>query len=229
MNSLRKWLDAGDFSLCLSPGFFGFYAHAGVVAALSEAGYKPRHYAGASSGALIAASIASGLPMSDLKATLFELRREQFWDPRFGLGLLKGQMFRTLLRRLLPIHHIEDCPTPLSISAYDPLKRRTVSFKEGPLAEIISASCAVPLMFHPVRISGRYYVDGGLQDPTGLVNVPPEERTLCHQLGQLRFRVQRPQLHVLQINGLPQLSPFHLQDGPRAFGIAYQQTREQLR
>ena len=34
--TLGDWLDAGPYTLALSAGFFGFFAHAGVLAALEE-------------------------------------------------------------------------------------------------------------------------------------------------------------------------------------------------
>ena len=44
------WLEAEPFTLVLSAGFFGFYAHAGLLHALELAGLKPRRVVGASAG-----------------------------------------------------------------------------------------------------------------------------------------------------------------------------------
>ena len=57
---LREWLDEGPFSLALSSGFFGFYAHTGLVDALNEASFAPVHTSGASAGALVAAALGGG-------------------------------------------------------------------------------------------------------------------------------------------------------------------------
>ena len=47
-----------------SSGFFGFFAHAGFLAALRDRNIQPSGYAGASSGAIIAAMAASNMSES---------------------------------------------------------------------------------------------------------------------------------------------------------------------
>jgi predicted acylesterase/phospholipase RssA len=44
-----------------SSGFFGFFAHAGFLAALRELDINPVGYSGSSSGAILAAMAASGM------------------------------------------------------------------------------------------------------------------------------------------------------------------------
>ena len=39
--TLAEWLSEGPFTLCFSAGFFGFFAHAGLLAGLTEAGFRP--------------------------------------------------------------------------------------------------------------------------------------------------------------------------------------------
>src|SRR5690606_39277568 len=46
----------------------------------------------------------------------------------------------------------------------------------------IHASCAVPGMFHPVRVNGRLMVDGGVTDRAGLSGVPREQRVFYHHV-----------------------------------------------
>jgi len=41
MNTLRDWLRAGPFTLAMSSGFFGFYAHAGFLSVLEAEGLLP--------------------------------------------------------------------------------------------------------------------------------------------------------------------------------------------
>jgi NTE family protein len=52
MPPLADLLRHDPFELILSPGFFGFFAHAGVVRALEEAGLVPAAAGGSSAGAL---------------------------------------------------------------------------------------------------------------------------------------------------------------------------------
>src|SRR5690606_33221631 len=46
------WLAREPFTLALSAGFFGFFAHTGVLLALEHAGLRPRRIVGVSAGAL---------------------------------------------------------------------------------------------------------------------------------------------------------------------------------
>jgi NTE family protein len=46
--------------------------------------------------------------------------------------------------------------------------RRVVFGRDAhaPLGEAIAASCAIPMLFRPVKIESRYYIDGGAHSPT---------------------------------------------------------------
>ena len=81
MITLRDWLAESPFSLAMSSGFFGFFAHTGMLAALEEAGVLPAEVAGSSAGALVAGLWASGIDAPALEVELTRLRREDFWDP----------------------------------------------------------------------------------------------------------------------------------------------------
>src|SRR5947209_13663229 len=91
---LRDWLAEAPFSLALSAGFFGFFAHAGFISALEDAGLVPDSVTGSSAGALVGGLWASGTPAARIEAELRPLRREHFWDPAPGFGLLRGRLFR---------------------------------------------------------------------------------------------------------------------------------------
>jgi NTE family protein len=56
-----------------SSGFSGFFAHAGCLKALEELGIRPAGYAGTSSGAIVAAFAAAGLPADAVSNTFFKL------------------------------------------------------------------------------------------------------------------------------------------------------------
>lgn len=169
--TLAEALEGQRVGLCLSAGFFGFYAHAGFCAALAERGVRPAAYSGSSAGALIAAFAAAGLPPDEVLQILAGLRRKDFWDPVGlgdlgralpALGLLRGERFHGLLRRLLPVATFEGCPTPLFVEATNLSVGRTQTFHEGDLPRAVWASCAYPGLFLPVEIAGDHFWDGGL-------------------------------------------------------------------
>jgi NTE family protein len=236
--SLRDWLAEAPFAIGLSSGFFGFFAHAGVVSVLEEEGLLPARICGSSAGALVGGLWGAGLPARRIREELLSLRREHFWDPGPGLGLLRGELFRARLEALLPVRTFEECPRPVALSAFDVLGWRTAVLASGPLAPAIQASCAAPLLFHPVRIGGRLYADGGVRDRHGLGALGAEERVLYHHLtsvspwrrrGSPALRVPvRPSLRAVALEGLPRLGPFRLERGAEAMERAAEGMRRAL-
>jgi NTE family protein len=221
MPTLRDWLSQRPFTLGLSTGVFGFFAHAGVVSVLEEEGLRPARIVGSSAGALVAGLWGAGVAAPRLREELLALRREHFWDPWPGVGLLRGRLFRERLEAILPVRTFEQCPVPVAVSAYDVLGFRTAVLCEGPLAPALHASCAAPVLFQPVRIGARLYSDGGVRDRPGLAGLGADERVLYHHLtsrspwrrrGSPALRIpERPGLRAVALDGIPRLGPFRLE------------------
>jgi NTE family protein len=231
MTTLREWLTSGPFTLTMSSGFFGFFAHAGVLRVLEDEGVLPSSVAGSSAGALVTGLWAAGLPASAIADELVRVERTAFWDPAPGFGLLQGRLFRRLLDRLLPVKTFEECRVPAKISVFDIATCRTRALCSGELAAAIQASCTVPLLFHPLRHGGRALYDGGILDRAGLLGVPSSERVFYHHLASKlplpalhpllgRTLPRRDELISLVVEGLPRLGPFRLQEGRRAIDVA---------
>jgi NTE family protein len=235
--TLRDWLTEAPFTLTLSSGFFGFFAHTGVLSALTEEGLRPHRLSGSSAGALVSGLWASGLEIPELREALLTLRREDFWDPGLGLGLLKGELFDQKLSQLLNCQRFEDTRAPLQVTAFHCLRLRARVFDQGPLAPAIRASCSFPGLFQPVWINGAPYLDGGITDRPGLMGVPEGERVLYHHLqsrSHLRRRAgltrhpRRPLTALLELPGLPRCSPHDLSRGAEALAVAREGTLRAL-
>jgi NTE family protein len=236
--TLAEWLRAEPFALGLSAGFFGFFAHAGVVRALEAEGLWPARAAGSSAGALVAGLWASGRDAAAIGEILRSVRRADFWDPAPGPGLLAGARFRALLERHLAARTFAECRFTLGVSACDLLRLRTRVFDAGPLVPAVHASCAFPFLFQPVWLDGRPHADGGILDRHGLASVPARGRLLYHHLGSRSpWRLpgsralqvpRRPGTVALVIDGLPRLGPFRLEAGPAALARAHAATRRAL-
>lgn len=235
LRNLRERLQTAPFGLAMSSGFFGFFAHTGMLTALLEAGLSPVRVSGSSAGALVGGLWSAGLGPDQLQRALLELKRADFWDPTPGLGLLSGRRFRNLLEELLPVRGFEQTRLPLAVSAYEPLSGRTVALDQGKLAVAIHASCAVPLMFQPVRIGARFFLDGGIRDRPGLLGMPADLPVLYHHIAS-RSPWRRPNSPALKlplragmvslvIEDLPRAGPFALDAGKRALELAYERTR----
>ena len=236
--TLRDWLAEVPFTLVMSSGFFGFFAHAGIVSVLEEEGLIPARICGSSAGALVGGLWAAGVPAARIREELLALRREHFWDPRPGAGLLRGTRFRARLEAILPVSTFEACSRPVSVSVFDLLARRTAVLRGGPLAPALHASCSLPLLFQPVRVGGRLYLDGGVLDRHGLAPVGPDERVLYHHLASRSpwrrrhspaLRVpERAGLQAVALDGIPRLGPFRLARGAEALERAAEGMRAAL-
>ncbi|HAA59169.1 MAG TPA: patatin [Myxococcales bacterium] len=236
--TLREWLREAPFAMGMSSGFFGFFAHCGVLSVLEEEALLPIRATGSSAGALIMGSWSAGLAATDLRDELLSLKRKDFWDPGFGFGLLKRELFRQKLRDMLPQQSFSSTRVPLTLSVYDVKTRETVVLDEGPLPEAIQASCAFPFMFQPVRVQGTLYLDGGILDRPGLTGIPEGQRLFFHHLGsrspwrrkgsQALKIPQRDNMTALIIDGLPRVNPFKLHRGKDAFQIARESTQRAL-
>jgi len=182
--------------VAFSSGFFGFFAHAGFLAALREMEVVPSAYAGASSGAIVAAMAAVEMGNDDIRELLFNLNKADFWDPdplpkflksalrlfRGYTGYLRGNGFARLLQKL-PAKRFEECRYPLAISAVDVTHRKEKIFIKGDLVNAITASGSVPMLFKPTKINGALYLDGGISGKApveALADLCDLDRILIH-------------------------------------------------
>lgn len=149
--------------LALGGGAAKGIAHVGVLGALEEAEVEISYISGTSVGAIVAAlyafdvdsntigSIARRLTMS--KVTRFQLNKT---------GFFSTDSLRELMLEHLGEVNIENAKIPLAIVATDINSGEEVVFTDGPVAEAVCASAAVPGIYIPVAIGGRTLVDGGL-------------------------------------------------------------------
>jgi len=186
----------GRVGVAFSSGFFGFFAHAGFLAALREMNIVPSAYAGASSGAIVAAMAAVEMDNDDIRDLLFNVNKDDFWDPdplpkflksalrlfRGYTGYLRGNGFARLLQKL-PAKRFEECRYPLAISAVDVTHKKEKIFIKGDLVNAIKASGSVPMLFKPTKINGALYLDGGISGKApveALADLCDLDRILIH-------------------------------------------------
>lgn len=149
----------------------------GMLRALIEAGIVPDLVLGASVGAINGAVIAAepGIAAVD--------RLEKLWVGLGASGVFDdslltrlGTAVRTrthlhsnagLRRRLeadLPVALIEQLEVPFQCVAASIERAAEHWFTDGPIADAVLASCAVPGLLPPVDVAGEHYLDGGLVD-----------------------------------------------------------------
>jgi NTE family protein len=243
VDTLGDWLSHRPFTLGLSSGFFGFFAHTGVLQALHDAGLHPIAAAGSSAGALVAGAHAAGLTPDALADRLQRLRTEEFWDPAPALGIrelgfIRVGRFTSVMGDLLGAPTFASLRLPLAISTFDVRARQTHVIVSGPLVPAIVASCSVPFLFQPVRHDGRLLSDGGVRDRAGLAGVSSGTRVLHHHLASRSpwRRSGDPQLSPpsrsglvsLVLEGLPRSGPHRLDAGVVAMGQARERVKRAL-
>src|SRR5690606_7364961 len=115
------------FTLCLSAGFFGFFAHTGVLHALDERKLRPARVVGVSAGSLAGGLYALGMTPAAIESRLLRLQRREFWDPGLPLGgILRGRKFETILGELLPNGldtQLDAGPVALTVAVWELARR----------------------------------------------------------------------------------------------------------
>lgn len=149
--------------LVLSGGGARGFAHAGALLALEEMGIRPDIIGGVSAGSVVAVMYASGMRPEEIVRAFADAKFGDFAElavPRDGFFSMDG--FRKFLRKHVPYDDISQLPLPSVVCATDLLASKAVAFSEGNIAECVSASCSIPIVFKPVKINGVTYVDGGV-------------------------------------------------------------------
>ena len=65
-------------------------------------------------------------------------------------------------------YYVEDLPLHYTAVAVDLSNRKEFWFQRGSLRDAIRASIAVPMIFTPAEINGRFFIDGGILNPLPL-------------------------------------------------------------
>lgn len=149
--------------LALAGGGARGFAHLGVFDALAERNLKPDIISGTSAGSLAGVFYADGYTSKEIM--------ELFKDMSFGElvttsiprdGFLKMNRLSSFLKKHLRAKTFEELKTPLRVIASDIELGEKVVFDSGELIPPVLASCTFPIVFQPLKIGDRYFVDGGL-------------------------------------------------------------------
>jgi NTE family protein len=151
----------------------------GMLKALVAAGWTADLVVGSSVGAINAAYFASDptrAGVERLEAVWRSVRRTDIFPVTrmrglFALLAKRGYLVHAdglaaLLEANLPVRRLEQTRLPCHIVATDLLEGSEVVLSSGAATEALLASAAIPGVFPPVRIGGRYLVDGGVASHT---------------------------------------------------------------
>lgn len=151
--------------LALGSGGARGFAHLGVIKVLVEEGIPIDLIAGSSMGAMVACFYGAGIEMEQLYKLSTSFKRKYYLDftvPK--MGFIAGKRVKELIRIFTKGKNIEELNIPVGVVATDLMTGEKIVFKEGPIADAVRASIAIPGIFVPEKWNGRILVDGGVID-----------------------------------------------------------------
>ncbi len=154
--------------LVLGSGAARGFAHIGVIRALTAQGIAPDIVVGTSMGALVGGCYANNqLDALEEWARSLTLRRIlSYLDVRIGgSGLIRGGRLAKRLEKAIGTTLIEQLPVKFAAIATEVGTGHEIWLTRGALAPALRASYALPGVFPPVRLGGRWLVDGALVNP----------------------------------------------------------------
>ena len=144
------------------------WSHIGVLRVLEEAGIVPDVIAGSSIGAVVGGCYAAG-KLDELEAFALSLTKRRVMgllDFHFsGAGLIAGGRLQRLLDHDLTDRRVETLPVKFCTIATELVSGHEIWLTRGPLVQAMRASYALPGVFDPVMIGGRWLMDGALVNP----------------------------------------------------------------
>ena len=154
--------------LALGSGAARGWAHIGVLRALNEIGVRPDVVVGTSIGAVVGSCYCAGL-LDDVEAFARRLTRRKvfgFLDVNFtGGGLFTGNKLTRLLDTEFKDRRIEDLDPAFVCVTTELETGHEIWIRRGRLVSAIRASYAIPGLFQPILINGRWLVDGAIVNP----------------------------------------------------------------
>jgi NTE family protein len=161
-------MSKSKFALALGGGAARGWAHIGVLRALEEANLTPDIVVGTSIGAIVGGHFAAGR-LDRLEEFARELTRRRVFGyldlSVSGSGLIAGQRLFDRFDDHLSGLRIENLPTRFAAIATDLAGGHEIWLRRGNVNDAVRASSAIPGIVRPVRLNGRWLIDGCLVNP----------------------------------------------------------------
>lgn len=209
------------FTLVLSGGGLKGLAHIGVLRALEERGLSPSAVIGSSMGSLVAAAWASGMKNAEMTERALAVRRRDIFqvahaDMAFkrmrAPAVYRREPLDQLIHSLVGDVTFEDLPHRLLINTVELNSGMQIfwglpGLRDAKVKDAVFASCALPGIFPPREINGRWYVDGAVTEnlPALVAASHGEGPVLAVDVGStttLRSDVQNDGFAATYIRGL---------------------------
>ncbi len=164
--------------LALGAGIARGWAHIGVLERLTAAGIAPDIICGTSIGALVGGTHVAGKldALEDWARKMTRGRMLRYLDLGLGRGgILGGNRLRRTLQEQCAGIMIEDLPCRFAAVTTELATGHEIWLQKGSLVDAITASYALPGVFPPVNVNGRWLVDGAMVNPVPV--------SVCRALG----------------------------------------------
>lgn len=167
------FLEQKKLGLALSGGAARGISHLGVLQALNEVGLRNSVsvISGTSAGSIIASLYAAGKEPKDVLNFLIRTNYLTIFRLATNFkGVLNMKKTEKVFRKIfLENNTFESLKIPLYVAATCLESGKIEYFSHGDLITSIQASSCIPVIFAPILIAGKHYVDGGI-----LNNLPSE-------------------------------------------------------
>ena len=157
-----------SIGLALGGGVARGWAHIGAVRRLEELGIRPDIVAGTSVGALVGGFWRAGRldALEEWARALTKTRMLTYFDVMLnGSGLMGGKRLEKALKRYLPPTDISQLPQKFVAVTSELATGHECWLMDGDLGEAIQAAYALPGVFPPRAVNGRWLIDGALVNP----------------------------------------------------------------
>lgn len=158
-------LNHPKIGLALGSGGARGFAHLGVIKTLLDAEIPIDMIAGSSMGAMVGCFYGAGLDIERLYKLSRVFKRKYYLDftiPK--MGFIAGNRVKELIRIFTHGRNLEQLDIPVHVVATELMTGDKVVFKEGPIADAVRASIAIPGIFVPEKYDGKLLIDGGVVD-----------------------------------------------------------------
>jgi len=234
--------------ISLSGGGSRGIVHIGILKAIDEAGIKISMVTGTSAGAIVGLFYCSGYSPDSIMEIIRETKLIKYVRPAISFsGLLKLESIISVFEKYIKKDSFEALNVPLVVAATNVKKGTNTFFHSGSLIQSVLASCAVPVIFEPIKIDNEQYIDGGI------LNNLPVEPLIGHcdvvigsncnpisenyQPGNMRSLLERSLLMAINVNtfakkelcdvflepeGLKEFGGFDFSKSNEIFNIGYE-------
>ncbi|GER94404.1 esterase [hot springs metagenome] len=156
-------------ALVLGAGASKGFAHIGVLKVL-ESNRIPIHMVvGTSAGSFVGSLYAYGYDSFQLQKMAISIEKGDIADISIpDNGFIKGELLENYINRAVRNTPMEKMRIPFYAVATNIQNGQEVVFGTGNTGKAVRASCSIPGIFRPVKITGQMYVDGGVVSPVAV-------------------------------------------------------------